>query len=182
MTGLRSIGVMAVILAALAALYVLASRPADVPPDAPRPDLWSAPMDDLVAVTIALPASGKRGAWVRGAGGDWYGAGADRRKVDSQRWGGVSLLLSGPKAERLIAAAATPEQLASYGLLRPRMTIDLVFEGDRRIHVDVGDPTPGGAAAYVRRAGSADVYTVHETWFAVLERLVVDPPTVKDGA
>ncbi len=180
MKGLRSIGVMAVILAALVAVYVLTSRP-DVPEDAPRPELWSAPMEDLVSVTIALPASGERGAWIRGADGDWYGAGADGRKVDAQRWGGVSLLLSGPKAERLIAAAATPEQLASYGLLRPRMTVDLVLEGDRRIHVDVGDATPGGAAFYVRRAASTAVYTVHQTWFGVLERLVVDPPYATDA-
>ena len=94
---------------------------------------------------------------------------------------GIPLLLSSPKAERLIAAAATPEQLASYGLLRPRMTVDLVLTGDRRIGIEVGDPTPGGDAYYVRVSAHTDVYTVHETWFAVLERLVLDPPYATDS-
>lgn len=174
--GLRSIGVMAAILAALAAVYVLASWRAEVPEDAPRPALWSAPVEDLVSVTIDFPAAGNNGAWVRGEDGDWYGAGTDGRKVDAQRWQGVALLLSGPRAERLIAVRATPEQLASYGLLQPRMAVDLVLKGDRRIRVEVGDPTPGGSAFYVRRATSTDVHTVHQTWFEVLERLVVDPP------
>jgi hypothetical protein len=172
---------MAVILTALAVVYVLITRPGDIPEEVSRPELWSAPMVDLVSVTIDLPALGKRGAWVRGAEGDWYGEGADGRNVDARRWRGVSLLLSGPKAERLIAAGATSEQLASYGLLRPRMTVDLMLEGDRRIRVDVGDPTPDGSAFYVRRGASTDVYTVHETWFEVLERLGVDPPYAPDG-
>jgi hypothetical protein len=179
--GLRSIGVMAVILAALFAVYVLTGPPADVPEDAPRPELWSAPMDDLVALTIVLPAAGKEGAWLKGADGAWYGK-ADGRKVDARRWGGgIPLLLSGPQAERLITAAATPEQLASYGLLRPRMTVDLLLEGGRRIGIDVGDPTPAGSAYYVRLASQPEVYTVHETWFEVLERLVLDPPYATDG-
>jgi Domain of unknown function (DUF4340) len=180
-TGLRSIGVMAVILAALAAVYVLASRPADVPEDAPRPALWSAAVEDLVAVTIDLPEAGRQGAWVRGGEGDWHGAGGDRRKVDPGRWQGVSLLLSAPRAERLIMAGANPEQLASYGLLKPRMTVELVLADDRRIRAEVGDPTPGGSAFYIRHAASTDVYTVHRTWFEVLERLVVDPPYASNG-
>jgi hypothetical protein len=181
--GLRSIGVMALILAALWGVYVLTGPPAGVPEGAPRPELWSAQVEDLVSLTIALPAAGKEEAWIKGADGGWYGQGADGRKVDVRRWGGgIPLLLSGPKAERLIAAAATPEQLASYGLLRPRMTVDLVLEGDRRIRVDVGDPTPGGSAYYLRLAARTEVYTVHETWFEVLERLVLDPPYAADDS
>jgi hypothetical protein len=172
-TGLPSIGVMAVILAALAAVYVLTSGPPDIPEDA-RPALWSAPVDDLVAVTITLPAAGKSEAWIRGEDG-WYGADAGG-EVDARRWRGVPLLLSGPRAERLIAAGATPAQLASYGLLPPRMTVDLALAGGRRIGAEVGDPTPGGPACYVRPAAGTDVYAVHQTWCEVVERLVVDPP------
>ena len=133
-------------------------------------------------MTVGLPAAGKQEAWTKDTNGDWYGAGSERRKVDMARWGGgVPLLLSGPKAERLIAPAATPEQLASYGLLQPRMTVDLVLRDDRRIRAEVGDATPAGSAYYVRLADSADVYTVHRTWVEVLERLVLDPPYAKDG-
>jgi Domain of unknown function (DUF4340) len=175
--GARSIAAMAVILAALWAVYLLTGPPADAPEEAPRPALWSAQADDLVAVTIALPSAGKEGAWIKGANGDWYDQKRDGRNVDVRRWGGgIPLLLSGPKAERLIAAAPAPEQLAAYGLLRPRMTVDLVLKGEQRIGVEVGDPTPDGSAYYVRVAARPQVYTVHATWFGVLERLVLDPP------
>jgi hypothetical protein len=66
--GLRSIAVMAVILAVLWTVYVLTEPPAGVPEGAPQPELWSAQVEDLVSLTIALPAAGKEGAWIKDQG------------------------------------------------------------------------------------------------------------------
>lgn len=94
-----------------------------------------------------------------------------------QRWGGgIPLLLSGPGAERLIAAAATDKQLESYGLKAPRMKIELTLKNEDTILVDIGDRTPDGQTYYIKKRDSQAVYTVDHTWYEVLERLVREPP------
>lgn len=170
------IPIMAVILVALAVTYVITSRPAPAPPAPPRASPWSLEMDRLVAVAIRIPAAGKRQAWVRRDDQAWY-FDPDGRKVDARRWGGgIPLLLSGPQAERLIAAAASAEQLVAFGLEAPSMEIDLVLENQDTLAIAVGDPTPDGQAYYVKLTDSSAVYTLHRTWHAALERLVLDPP------
>jgi hypothetical protein len=168
---------MAGLLVALGVLYVVISRPEPEPRVAPRPPIWSVEMDELETVAIDLPSAGKSEAWVRRADRDWYFDRPNGPKVDARRWGGgIPLLLSGPRAERLIAAGATADQLRIYGFDTPRMTVDLVLENGTVIAVEIGEPTPDGSAYYVRLAGSTDVYSVHRTWFAELDRLVLDPP------
>ncbi len=94
-----------------------------------------------------------------------------------QRWGGgVPLILSGPGANRSIAADASDEQLAVYGFGAPAVRIDLTLANGSSVKAEVGDRTPDGGASYVRLAGSHDVYTVDQTWVDVLERLVREPP------
>jgi hypothetical protein len=94
-----------------------------------------------------------------------------------KRWGGgIPLLLSGPGAERLIASESTDEQLQMYGLEDPKMKIDLTLENEDTINIEVGDRTPDGQACYIKLVKSNDVYTVHYTWYEVLERLVLEPP------
>ena len=94
-----------------------------------------------------------------------------------KRWGGgIPLLLSGPGAERIIADNATDEQLEMYGLVDPKMRIDLTLENEDNINIEVGDSILTGQARYVKLIDSGDVYTVHYTWYEVLERLVLEPP------
>jgi hypothetical protein len=175
------IPIMAVLLVALAAFYAITSRP-ELEPLAPaRPSLWSLEMDRLVAVTIRLPAEGRSEAWVRHDDQAWYFDRPNGPKADVRRWGGgIPLLLSGPRAERLIAAEASAEQLAAFGLDNPKMEIDLVLEDRDAIKIAVGDGTPDGQAYYIRLIESSQVYSVHQTWHAALERLVLDPPYAED--
>ncbi len=94
-----------------------------------------------------------------------------------KRWGGgISLLLSGPGAELLIADNASEKQLGIFGLIEPRMKIDLTLENSKTIQIDVGDSTPDAQGFYVRLRHAKVIYTVHETWYHILERLVLEPP------
>ena len=94
-----------------------------------------------------------------------------------KRWGGgIPLLLSGPGAERLIVDNASEKQLEIFGLIEPRMKIDLTLENRKTIQIDVGDSTPDVQGFYVRLRQSKAIYTVHESWVHVLERLVLEPP------
>jgi hypothetical protein len=134
-------------------------------------------MEDLKHMAISLPPEGKNEAWVKHEDKYWYFDKPEGPKVNMKRWGGgIPLLLSGPGAERLITSESTDEQLEIYGLKDPKMKIDLVLENEDTINIAVGDNTPDGQASYVKLVDSRDVYTVHHTWYEVLERLVLEPP------
>jgi hypothetical protein len=169
--------VLAVTLVALGVFYVLATRRERLAVAESRPFVWSIDYDQLESIEIDLPRESKSGAWIKHEDGFWYFDQPDGPRVNMERWGGgIPLLLSGPAAERLIAGAATAEQLEIFGLDRPRMTIALILEDHDKIAVEVGDGTPDGQACYLRLRGSPEVFSVHYTWYEVLERLVVEPP------
>ena len=177
---LRLIVIMAAVFVALGVLFVIAARPRPVQQAESRPIVWSVEMQELEAIAISLPRDAKSEAWVKHADKYWYFDRPGGPKVDMNRWGGgVPLILSGPAAERHITAESTAEQLEEYGLADPRMRIRLALEDGRTIDVAVGDTTPNGQACYLRLVDSRDVYTVHRSWYEVLERLVLEPPYQK---
>ena len=134
-------------------------------------------MEELARMAISLPQLGKQEAWVKHEDRYWYFDQPEGPKVNMKRWGGgIPLLLSGPGTERLIADNASEKQLGFFGLLEPSMKIDLTLENKREIKIDVGDSTPDAQSFYVKLRQSNHVYTVHESWYHVLERLVVEPP------
>ena len=174
---LKSILVLAVMLAASGILYYFTSQTEPPPPAKPRPFVWDVDMEELAKMEINLPPHGKREAWVKHDDRYWYFDQPERPKVNMKRWGGgIPLLLSGPGAERLIAENASEKQLEIFGLIEPRMKIDLTLENRKTILIDVGDSTPDAQGFYVRLRQSKAIYTVHESWYHVLERLVLEPP------
>ena len=46
----------------------------------------------------------------------------------------------------------------------------------KTIQIDVGDSTPDAQGFYVRLRHAKAIYTVHESWYHVMERLVEEPP------
>jgi FKBP-type peptidyl-prolyl cis-trans isomerase len=174
---LKSIFVLAMMLAASGILYYFTSQTDPPPPAKPRHFVWDVEMDDLARMAISLPRRGKKEAWVKHEDRYWYFDQTGGPKVNIKRWGGgIPLLLSGPGAERLIDDNASEKKLWIFGLIEPRMTIDLTLEDKRKIKIDVGDSTPDAQGFYVKLRKSNDIYTVHESWYHVLERLVVEPP------
>lgn len=175
---LRTTFIMAGILVALAALFLISRKPPEPEAQAkPRMFIWSVGVEDLHRLAISLPPEGRRETWVKRADRYWYFDQPAGPKVDMQRWGGgIPLLLSGPGAERLIAAKATGKQLASYGLAEPRMQIELTLKNEDTIYVDIGNRTLDEQTYYIKKRNSPAVYTVDHTWYEVLERLVREPP------
>jgi len=175
---LRTILIMVAILITLgAAFYFFSSRPDPTPPAQPRPSVWQVEMDELKTISISLPRAGKTESWVKHEDRYWYFDEPDGPEVNTKRWGGgIPLLLSGPKANRLIAENDTDERMMVYGLADPQMRIQLSLENGESIDIEVGDVTPDGGAYYIRLSDSRDVYTVDHTWYRVLERLVLEPP------
>ena len=175
--GLRSLLALAVFLVVLGVVYYYSSQTDPPPPSEPRPFVWDVEMEELAKMSISIPPRERSESWVKHDDRYWYFDEPDGPKVNMERWGGgIPLLLSGPGAERRIASDATDEQLEVYGMTPPHMQIDLTLENQKTIEIDVGDPTPDRQGYYVRLRASRDIYTVHESWYHVLERLVLDPP------
>jgi hypothetical protein len=172
----RSTAVLFLIALALAAVFLARTRPQREQEGAGSPEVWSLDPAALVGVTIELPRLDRRESWIRGADGRWAFQRAGRPAVDGRRWSGVPTLLSGPRAERLVAVDTPSGRSAAFGLTRPAMRIELLVDGEEPLRIEVGDATPDGAGVYVQAPGSTSVYSVARSWYTVLVRLVTDPP------
>lgn len=174
---LNSIFVLATLLVASGIFYYYTNQIKVPKPDEPRHFVWDVKSEELAKMAISLPKHGKNEAWVKHEDRYWYFDEPEGPKVDMKRWGGgIPLLLSGPKAERMITDNASQKQLEIFGLIAPRMMIDLTLENSKIIQINVGDSTPDAQSFYIRLSHAKEIFTIHETWYHVLERLVLEPP------
>lgn len=138
------------------------------------PDIWSLSGESIEYISIELLKKGKRIAFSKRGKDRWY-IDNDRAPVDPKRWGGIVLLVSGPRSRREITEKA--ENLAEYGFNDPRMVITLRIRGRREhLRVLVGDYTPNERSIYVKLENHPAVYLLDHTWSDTLERLVMEPP------
>ena len=61
--------------------------------------------------------------------------------VDNDRWGGVPLLLTGPRSSRVLEEVV--QDPASFGLDPPLTHIVITLRSEREIDLFIGDKTPG---------------------------------------
>lgn len=177
----RNILILAVILVVLAGVFYLVSRPKPTTPVKPTVYVWSIEMDDIKHITLSLPREGLSQSFIKipqDSQFPWFFDDPPKySSVNATRWGGgITLLLSGPGADRVIAENATEAKLAEFGLLQPRLEITLTLQNDSIMNISVGDNTPDGNNYYVRAPGSNTVATVDYTWYDVLAKLVREPP------
>jgi hypothetical protein len=177
---LRNIIILLVILLALGGYFYFSTRPEPAPPPETRLFVWLVEMEEIQHIEIRLPREDKSQAFIKIEAGDkfpWYFDDPQQSDIDIKRWGGgITLLLSGPGANRVIAENATEEKLAEFGLAQPQMKITLILTNEETVSIAVGDRTPDSSAFYVQAPGSNDVALVDYTWYEVLERLVKEPP------
>ena len=94
--------------------------------------------------------------------------------VDNDRWGGVPLLLTGPRSSRVLEEVV--QNPASFGLDPPLTHIVVTLRSDREINLFIGDKTPDVGSSYLMVGGSPSLFTVPSDWTDVLTRLVTEPP------
>lgn len=175
----RNIVILLAILAVLGGVYYFVSRPE---PEVVEPTVyvWDVDMDEIEHIVISLPREDMSQAFIKIPQGDqfpWFFDDEQRSPVDSVRWGGgITLLLSGPGASRVITEDATDEQLEVFGLAQPSMEITLTLSDGVIVKTYVGDSTIDGINYYVRAPNSRAVALVDYTWYDVLSNLVLDPP------
>ncbi len=96
------------------------------------------------------------------------------------RWGGVTLLLSGPGTRRdLTAVQATIDDPAQYGLDDPNTIVDVGLTANRNVQFRLGDLTTDGRHHYGQVVGFPDLFLIASSWGDVISRLANEPPIPK---
>lgn len=105
----------------------------------------------------------------------WFFDTVERPPVDKERWGGITLLLSGPQYKRIIAQ--TSANLPRYGLESPTILIKVYLKNrDQEVKIQLGDKTPDGVSHYALYQDGKAIYLVDSSWGDVIARLVTEPP------
>ena len=102
----------------------------------------------------------------------WVFAGS-REPVDPERWGGMPVLLSGPRIERTLPSV---DDLTPYGLDPPRTVVTIGLDEGTDFIVLIGGRTPNGLDSYVMQSGSDQLLLIDGSWAEVIQRMVIEPP------
>ena len=137
-------------------------------------EFWYTIDDDSIN-NVSIRTGAQEQTWVRDDNRRWYFDTTDGDPVDRARWGGVTLLLSGPQHVRELAGAAA--HLDRYGLVSPDTVIRIgVAGGVDGVVVRLGDRTPDGGENYAQKDDDPGVYLIDSTWGEALTKLVREPP------
>lgn len=143
--------------------------------DEKGPEIWSVDEENIEHIRIRVPRKNKEVAFFKGKDEKWFFDDQTKHPVYQKRWGGIVLLVSGPKSKRMIAEKV--ENLEEYGFADPQMIIDLGVKGrNGPLQILFGDPTPKKDQFYVKLKHSSPVYIIADIYCQVLMRLAVEPP------
>ena len=169
---IRLTAILVVVAAAVVAVVIInpfATEEERVP-DAPW--FYQVSMDDITEITVQNNNNNRR--FFKNAENVWVFEEPDNVPADPHRWGGMTVLLSGPKTRRLLIDS--PDEIAQYGLDDPYTVIDVKLSGEREIKVELGDETPNGFYRYGMVTGYDQLYLINDSWGDVLTRLATEPP------
>jgi hypothetical protein len=177
---LKAILILAAILAVVGTTYYFINRPKPTTPPVQQYYVWNFPFEDLQKVTMSLPKDNLSYSFIKHPDDrEFYFDVANGPMVDNQRWGGgIPLLLSGPKAMRLILQNAPSEKLSEYGFDAPNMNVMLTLLNGTIYNVEVGNSNPEDTSYYIKLTENNDVYIVDKSWYDVLSGIVINPPYV----
>lgn len=137
----------------------------------PNPWFYSTEMDDVIEVEIIV--QGDKASFVKYQGA-WVFQGVELIPIDYDRWGGMTLLLSGPTTSRVLSDEVP--SLSRYGLDDPSRIFSVGLRGDRKIKLKLGDMTPDGYHYYAMQGDDPHLYLIDDLWVNVLSKLATDPP------
>ena len=105
--------------------------------------------DDIQFISVKTETTKEDFSYREGEG--WFFDGEKQPPVDLARWGGVTLVLSGPRARRVLAEEI--EDYETYGLDPPTTVFDLGLTGGRSLQLYLGKTTPDGSGYYADQRG-----------------------------
>jgi len=171
--GIKQVMALLIALAIVGGYALVQESAQDAAPISSDTFLYSIRSRDVSLVEITHIGDTERFVW-DGQKRSWVFDDHSRAGVSEYRWGGITLLLEGPKYERLLKV--DPVDLGRFGLDPPATTIRVGLDNGHRFALDVGITTPDGLNHYVRLEGADEVALVDRSWGDVLVHLVTEPP------
>ena len=158
----------------LALLGVVAYRQTreEPPPNEAPPFFYEIDPVDVARIEVRHADLAEAFAWDE-EGGYWRFDDPGGERVDEERFGGMPVLVAGPRIERTLPEGL---DLAALGLTPPRATVTVGLDSGAEFVVLIGRATPDESAHYVKQANDASVFLVNAVWGDVLTRLATEPP------
>jgi hypothetical protein len=136
---------------------------------------WMYKVDEEDVIHILVSYNGKTVEYDKKPGSDeWVIVGNPPAPVFLKKWGGTTLLLSGPQVSRVLAQEI--DNPATYGLEPPVSRVVVTVRGGLVYEFHIGNPTPDGQNQYARLVGDPELFTVAEIWARVINNLATEPP------
>jgi hypothetical protein len=142
-------------------------------PDPDEPWLFHIEPSDITRIEVAHKEDSIEFAR-DAASNQWMIIGDPSYPVFSYRWGGIPLLLSGPRVNR--GLKETIDDGSQYGLDPPESVVRVSDFSGNTFEFHMGIPTPDGDNQYARLVGDHALYTVPSIWAQVINRLAFEPP------
>ena len=95
-------GILLVVLALIAGIWFFVIKVGDEPPEA-SDAFWFYKVAEADIEKISIKTESVEQSFSLRDDSDWYFTGEQQPPVDMSRWGGVTLVLSGPRARRVLA-------------------------------------------------------------------------------
>ena len=166
-------GILLVVLALIAGIWFFVIKVGDEPAEA-SDAFWFYKVAEADMETISIKTESVEQSFSLRDDSNWYFTGEQQPPVDMSRWGGVTLVLSGPRARRVLADEI--EDLKTYGLDPPSTILGLHLRGDRNLTMYLGDLTPDGSGYYATQEDDDNLYVIESVWGKVIRRLASEPP------
>ena len=166
-----------ILLVALAAAVGYFQTRSEPPRGTAPPFFYEIEASDIVSVRVEQGGVAESFTWDEDAEA-WRFDDETGEDVDEERWGGMPVLLAGPRIERTLPADI---ELGPLGLEPPMATVIIGLEPSGEFRVLIGRHTPDGSAHYVKQSDNDTVFLVNAAWGDVITRLVTEPPRVPEA-
>ena len=138
----------------------------------PRPDwLYRIDIEDISRISVTT--TGASMSYVLD-GDQWIIQDGNDTPVFIDKWAGTTLLLSGPRSDRLLAEEI--DDPAKYGLEPPMTEVTVVDQHGFQLTFHLGTTTSDGSQRYTRLVGSDRLFTVAAIWGDVVSKLATELP------
>ena len=148
------------------------SAPAEEP-DAP----WFYQVTESDIDLIEVSHRRERVKFIRDEERRWQFEGLPGVSPRRERWGGMVLILTGPRSRRELQQQV--DNPAQFGLDNPETVVRVKLADGRDITVKLGDLTTDGKNHYGQVSGYDQLFLITSTWGSVLSQLVTEPPLPK---
>ena len=124
--------------------FVQLKQTVEVPEEPPW--FYSVDLSDMTRISVT--DRGEEASFFFGTDARWHIDEPDGLPVGPDRWGGVALLLTGPRSRRLLDEQ--PTDLEPYGLHSPQVSVEVELMGEQTINVLLGLSTPDRENTYAQ--------------------------------